>query len=121
MLPRLAIPLVAAICWTSSACAETPAALTERFLVEGKLAEGEKALTEIVAAHPDDAEARFGLGTIQFVRATERLVQSFHRYGMRTSLFGNALAVRTAADPGEPLTRSDPLQRPPGHHEDLQR
>ncbi len=88
---RLAIPLVAAICWTSSACAETPAALTERFLVEGKLAEGEKALTELVAAHPDDAEACFGLGTIQFVRATEHLVQSFHRYGMRASLFGNAL------------------------------
>jgi hypothetical protein len=91
MFNRLAIPIVAAICWTSSACAETPAALTEKFLVEGKLAAGEKALTEIVAAHPNDAEARFGLGTIQFVRATERLVQSFHRYGMRTSLFGNAL------------------------------
>ena len=84
MFARLAIPLVAAMCWTSSAWAETPAALTEKFLVEGKLAEGEKALTEIVAAHPNDAEALFGLGTIQFVRATEHLVQSFHHYGMRT-------------------------------------
>jgi hypothetical protein len=85
MLPRLAIPLIAAICCTSSACGETPASLTEKFLVEGKLAEGETALTEMVAAHPNDAEALFGLGTIQFVRATEHLVQSFHRYGMRTS------------------------------------
>jgi hypothetical protein len=91
MLPRLAIPLIAVICWTSSACGETPASLTEKFLVQGELAEGEKALTEIVAAHPNDAEALFGLGTIQFVRATEHLVQSFHRYGMRTSFFGNAL------------------------------
>jgi hypothetical protein len=91
MLPRLAIPLIATICWTSSARGETPASLTEKFLVEGKLAEGEKALTEMIATHPNDAEALFGLGTIQFVRATEHLVQSFHRYGMRTSFFGNAL------------------------------
>ncbi len=88
MLIRLAIVLAAAVSWTSSARAETPASMTERFLMEGKLAAGEKALTAMVAEHPNEAEALFGLGTIQFLRATEHLVQSLHRYGMRTSLFG---------------------------------
>ncbi|MGP0066607.1 MAG: hypothetical protein ACLQGP_23835 [Isosphaeraceae bacterium] len=91
MFPRLSIMFLAGILWTTSAGAETPSSLTERFLVEGKLAEGEKILSEMVAARPNDGEALFGLGAIQFIRASEHLVQSFHRYGMQNSEFANAL------------------------------
>jgi hypothetical protein len=85
------IPLVAALCGASTVRGETAAALTERFLIEGRLAEGEKALTDLLAAHPGDAPARFGLGTVQFLRAVERLVQSFHRYGLRAGILGTQL------------------------------
>src|SRR5205823_2764116 len=57
--------------------------LAEQFLLQGRLAEGESALVAALNASPKDAQARFGLGTIQFVRAVERMVQSFHRYGLR--------------------------------------
>ena len=67
-----------------AAAAQEP--LAEKFLLEGKLAEGEKALSEAVTAKPTDAQARFGLGVIQFVGAVERMVQSFHRYGLRSGI-----------------------------------
>ena len=85
------VPVISALCLVSISHAETPAESTEKFLREGKLAEGEKALAEIVAMHPNDGEALFGLGMIQFVRAVEHLVQSFHRYGIRESEFARAL------------------------------
>ncbi len=86
-----AVPFIALLCGTSSVGAESPAAMTERFLVEGKLGAGETALADVLKADPDNAEARFGLGTIQFVRAVERAVQSFHRYGLRAGLMGNLI------------------------------
>src|SRR5262249_32336710 len=46
---------------------------------------------------------RFGLGTVQFLRAVERVVQSFHRYGLRAGILGNVL----------PLAR---LPIPPNEH-----
>lgn len=55
----------------------------ERWLVEGKIADGEKALTQWLEQHPADDTARFGLGITQFVRGIERLGQSLHRYGLR--------------------------------------
>ncbi|HZW30639.1 MAG TPA: hypothetical protein VFF52_08040 [Isosphaeraceae bacterium] len=45
MPSRLTISLVVVLGGTSTVRAEAPAALTERLLIEGKLAEGEKALT----------------------------------------------------------------------------
>jgi hypothetical protein len=87
----IAVPIVVLICGLSTSGAETPAALTERLLVEGKLGAGETALADILKADRDDAEARFGLGTIQFLRAVERVVQSFHRYGLRSGIVGNVL------------------------------
>jgi hypothetical protein len=91
MRTPLTILLVAALGWSSALRAETPAALTERLLIEGKLAEAEKALNGVLATHPDDAQVRFGLGTVQFLRAVERVVQSFHRYGLRAGVVGNVL------------------------------
>jgi hypothetical protein len=79
----LAILALAAVVTTSPALAETPAELTERLLTAGKLSEADSALSEVLKAHPDDAEARFGLGVSRFLRGVERLSQSFHRYGIR--------------------------------------
>jgi hypothetical protein len=63
----------------------------EKYLLEGKIADGEKALAEAVAANPTDGQARFGLGVIQFVGGVERLAQSFHRFGLRANVLGNAM------------------------------
>lgn len=64
----------------SMAFAESPP-LVEPFLISGKLADGERALVAQLDRHPLDDQARFGLGTLRFVRAVERLAQSLHRYG----------------------------------------
>ena len=73
--------IMSAIAPAPSAAAEEP--LVEKYLLDGKLADGEKALADVTAANPTDAQARFGLGVIQFVCAVERMVQTFHRYGLR--------------------------------------
>ncbi|QDU92664.1 tetratricopeptide repeat protein [Lignipirellula cremea] len=64
---------------------ETSAApLAETFLLEGRLTEGEKALREHLQTHPADDEARFGLGTVQFLLAFEHLGGSLYEHGLRT-------------------------------------
>lgn len=65
----------------AAAAADGP--LAEKYLLEGNLAEGEKALLAELGRNPKDAQARFGLGTTQFLRGVERLVQSFYRYGLK--------------------------------------
>jgi len=57
--------------------------LAEKYLLEGKLADGEKALQERLQKAPTDDQARFGLGVVQFFRAFERLSGSLYRYGLR--------------------------------------
>jgi hypothetical protein len=104
--------LLAAALWPSSLdAAERPGAAAEKALIEGKLAEGEKALTEILTVTSNDAEARFGLGAIQFLRAVERLCQSFHRYGLRHGVAGNGLPfVRLPIPPNnhpQPISYTD--------------
>jgi uncharacterized protein (TIGR03000 family) len=59
-----------------------PASLADRYLREGKYAEGETALSERLKGFPRDDQARFGLGTLQFVRALEHQAQSLYRYGL---------------------------------------
>lgn len=55
--------------------------LAERFLLGDGIGAGVAALDRHLAAHGDDAEARFGLGVLQFMRAVERLGQSLHHHG----------------------------------------
>jgi hypothetical protein len=62
--------------------------VTEKYLISGDLEGGQKALGEILKAHPDDDQARFGLGTIQFVRAVEHLVQGFFKHGLQPDVSG---------------------------------
>jgi len=56
----------------------------EKYLLEGKLAEGEKALLRQLEARPGDDESRFGLGVIQFFQGVERLGKSLHKHGLKT-------------------------------------
>lgn len=74
-------------CWTwlvfpaSASSADPPSA--EKFLLEGKLAEGEATFSAALQAKPDDQQARFGLGAVQFVSAVEQLGQNFYKFGLR--------------------------------------
>jgi hypothetical protein len=64
-----------------------PAApLVEKYLVEGKLQAGEAALLDELKRHPHDDQLRFGLGTLQFLRAIEHLGQQLNQYGVRKSV-----------------------------------
>jgi hypothetical protein len=60
------------------------AAALEEHLYAGRLEAAERALSAIVAAEPDNAEGRFALGGVLFVRAVERFGQSLHRHGFQT-------------------------------------
>ncbi|MFO0900486.1 MAG: hypothetical protein U0836_23900 [Pirellulales bacterium] len=55
--------------------------LVESYLTAGQLAQGETELTRHLEKRPDDTQARFGLGALQFLRAIEGLGQGLHRYG----------------------------------------
>jgi hypothetical protein len=68
--------------WAVSRAADAP--LVEQFLLEGRLADGEKALVERLKAAPGDDQARFGLGVLQFLQTFEHLGGSLHKYGLRT-------------------------------------
>ncbi len=57
--------------------------LVEKYLFEGKLSEGEKAITAQLQRTKKNDQLRFGLAVVQFLSAIERLTQSFYRYGMR--------------------------------------
>lgn len=78
ILPAVFLPIAA--CLPSLVRADEPP-LAERFLLDGRLAEGITALEARLTSHPADDQARFGLGVTQFLRAVERLGQSLHRHG----------------------------------------
>lgn len=61
--------------------ADPPPPLAERFLHEGRFADGETASLLALDANPADEEARFGLGVIQFLRAVENLGRALYEYG----------------------------------------
>jgi hypothetical protein len=60
------------------------APLAEKYLLDGKLAEGAKVLEDRLKEDPKDAQARFGLGAVQFLQGFEHLGASLHKYGLRT-------------------------------------
>ena len=51
-------------------------------LYAGETAAAAAAAEERLAASPEDDEARFALGAVQFLQAIENLGQAFHRYGL---------------------------------------
>lgn len=82
---RLVAPLLIAMLLLGARTARTASAepLAEKYLLEGRLAAGEKALLAALERDPKDSRARFGLGSTQFLRGIERMAQSFHRHGLR--------------------------------------
>lgn len=52
-------------------------------LNSGQAARAVAAAESRLAAAPDDDQARFALGAIQFLQSVERLSQGLHRYGLR--------------------------------------
>ena len=100
---RRTLVLTAVLAWLAGAsafAAEPP--LAERYLQEGRLAEGERSLAEALKAAPDDDQARFGLGVIQFLRAVEARVQGFHRHGLRSDLGGGLSPLTNLPIPPNP-------------------
>lgn len=68
-----------------AACPGVQAApLAEKYLLDGKLADGTKALQERLREEPKDDQARFGLGVIQFLQTFEHLGGNLYKYGLRT-------------------------------------
>src|ERR1700730_17624172 len=66
----------------SRAAAGSP--LAEKYLLDGKLAEGAKALKGRLKEAPKDDQARFGLGVLQFLQTFEHLGTGLYQYGLRT-------------------------------------
>ena len=88
----------------SSASAQDTGPLVEQYLKDGKLAAGEEALKEHLQKNGDDQQARFGLGTLQFLRAVEGLGQSLYKFGAvgGDSDIGNFLPIVRMAVPQNP-------------------
>lgn len=71
MRVALAFVLLSTVAAGLPAAEERPVA--EKYLISGDLSGGQEALRAILKDHPEDAQARFGLGTVQFVGSVERL------------------------------------------------
>src|SRR5262245_20575028 len=80
MLRTIPCVLVAVLAGPANA-----APLAEKYLLDGKLADGRKALEKHLAEKPDDDEARFGLAMTEFLSGFERLGTSMYKHGLRTS------------------------------------
>jgi hypothetical protein len=81
-MTRLTLCALAAFACAAPAFAATP--MAAKYLYDGKLADGEKAILRHLKTGPADDQARFGLGAIQFLRAFEKLGTGLHKYGLRT-------------------------------------
>ena len=81
-LPILALLLAA----PAADAAQPPPPLAERFLIDGRLADGRAALEARLADHPEDRQARFGLGVTRFLGGVERFAGFLYRKGAGTPL-----------------------------------
>ena len=70
-------------------------------LYAGQTADAVAVANARLAEALDDDEARFALGTVQFLQAVERLGQGLHRYGLR----GGAYGPRVTGLAGLPILR----------------
>ena len=61
------------------------APLAEQYM-DGRIGQGEQALSQHLLVRPDDDQARFGLGTLQFLSAIETLCHSLYRHGLHGQL-----------------------------------
>lgn len=56
----------------------------DALLQKGDLAAANRALAAHLKENPKDDNARFGLATVQLMQGLERLMQSLHKYGLRS-------------------------------------
>ncbi|MDB5336008.1 MAG: hypothetical protein JWN70_1627 [Planctomycetaceae bacterium] len=78
-------------------------AVLEEHLQAGTLSTGQALLSSELEKNPKDADARFGLGTLQFLSSVERLSKSLYRYGLlqqqRTLIGGLGIELPIGINP----------------------
>jgi hypothetical protein len=62
-------------------------------LYAGQTADAASVARSRLAEAPDDDQARFALGTVQFLQAVEHLGQALHRYGLRSEKYGSEIGL----------------------------
>ncbi len=72
---------------------DQPLCLAEQYLHSGEFVAGETALQLALDANPENDQLRFGLATIQFMRAIEHLGQALYDYGALSGTT-NAMLLR---------------------------
>ncbi len=55
----------------------------EQYLTQAQFREGEAVLLSKLSKNPNDDNTRFGLGVVQLMGGTEKLMQSLYRYGLQ--------------------------------------
>ena len=80
---RCLLSICAFWCAVSSIAIAADLPLVERFLHAGEFDQGEQHLAKRLVDAPEDDQARFGLGVLQFLRGVERLGQGLHNYGVK--------------------------------------
>lgn len=108
-IPSLAIALLATLAIPAHAD-EAANRIAVEHLYAGTLAAGDAELAAILAADPNNDDARIGLGTIRFVRSIENLSQGLYRYGLKTprSFLLPILRLPVPENPNpEPITFDD--------------
>lgn len=79
----LALGLFAGAIFGTSSTANAAAPDVDKLLQAGNLAAAETAIAKHLKANPKDDNARFGLGTVQFMQGIEGLMQALHKFGLR--------------------------------------
>ncbi len=108
-ITSLAIALAATVALPAAAD-EVANRIAVEHLYAGTLAAGDAELAAILAADPENDDARIGLGTIRFVRSIENLSQGLYRYGLKTprSFLLPILRLPVPENPNpEPITFDD--------------
>jgi hypothetical protein len=62
-------------------------------LYAGQTAEAASIAEARLAEAPEDDQARFALGAVQFLQAVEHLGQALHRYGLRSEKYGSEIGL----------------------------
>lgn len=80
----------------------SPPSAIEKFLMEGKLAEGETAMLALLQKNPKDDQARFSLAVTQLAMGVERVMQSLYRYGVRSNALTGIIPILRLPTPANP-------------------